>query len=345
MTTKREKVDTISVVVPVYNEERYINSCIDSILNQDYEKSKTEIIFIDGNSTDNTKKIITEKLKNKNCNYKLLSNEKRLTPISLNMGIKYAKNDVIIRIDAHSQYPNDYFSKCMYYLNYVDADNVGCLIETVCNGNKGKCIENVLSSKFGVGDSGFRTNAKSGYVETVPFGAFRKSLIKKIGYFNEELIRSEDNEFNYRIIKNGGKVYLFDDIKVIYHPRNTIKSLCKMAFQNGKWVLYTNYLMPGSMKIRHFIPMFFVLGIISGILFVLFNLKTLSIIFALVMMLYLLIDTFFTYKHVKKNGVSQLLCLVIYPMFHISYGIGSILGIKKILAKIFKNKKKRMEKK
>lgn len=333
MITEKKKVDTVSVIVPVYNEEKYIESCIDSILNQDYDFNKMELIFVDGNSNDKTKEIISNKLAKKIISYKILENPRRLTPVSMNIGIKSASNEIIIRLDAHSEYPKNYISKCVYYLNNTEADNVGCLFDTQGKGTIGKCIENVLKSKFGVGNSGFRINSKSGYVETVPYGTFRKELFYRIGYFNEELIRSEDNDFNYRIIKNGGKIYLFNDISIIYHPRNTLKSLSKMAYQNGKWVLYTNYLTPGSMKIRHFIPMAFVLGLLGGIFCVLFEWKLLTNIFLLCIYIYLFINICFTIKHIYKNGLAQLLCFVIYPLFHISYGIGTIFGIKKIFKK------------
>lgn len=229
-----ENQNSVSVIIPVYNEELYIEKLIESVLKQDYSFEEIEVIFVNGNSTDNTVNIIKEKLKDTNLNYKILENEKRLTPISVNIGIKEAKNDIVIRLDAHSEYPENYISKCVYYLNKTGADNVGCLFITKGEGTVGTAIENVLKTKFGVGNSSFRTNGESKYVDTVPYGTFRRELFNKIGYFNEELIRSEDNEINYRIIKNGGKVYLFNDIGIIYHPRNTIKGICKMAFQNRR---------------------------------------------------------------------------------------------------------------
>lgn len=263
MITENKKVGTVSIIIPVYNEEKYINGLIESLKKQDYDKEKFEVIFIDGNSKDKTIDIIKEKANlEENDKYKILVNPDKITPKSVNIGIKEAKNEIIIRLDAHSEYPSNYISKCVYYLNNTDADNVGCLCHPEGKTRIGKAIANVVSSKFGVGNSSFRTENESGYVDTVPFGTFRRELFEKIGYFNEELPRSEDNEFNYRIRKNQGKVYLFNDIEVIYYPRDTILKLMKMGFQNGKWATYTGYIIPGSMGIRHFIPLVFVIGLI-----------------------------------------------------------------------------------
>ena len=172
-------MDKVSVVIPIFNEEKYIEKLVYSISKQDYDFDKVEIIFVDGNSSDNTIKLLKQVIESTNINYKIINNTKRLTPISVNMGIKEAKNDIIIRLDAHSEYPTNYISKCVYYLNKTGADNVGCLFETVGDGKNGKAIENVLKSKFGVGNSGFRTNAESGYTDTVPYGTFKKSLFEK----------------------------------------------------------------------------------------------------------------------------------------------------------------------
>lgn len=327
-----EKLESVSLVVPVYNEENYIENFIDSILKQDYNFNQMELIFVDGNSTDKTKELIEKKMQSTDISYQLLDNEKRITPISLNIGIKKAKGDIIIRLDAHSQYPQNYVTKCVYYLNNTEAENVGCLIETISEGNVGNAIANVLSSKFGVGNSKFRTNAKSGYVDTVPFGTFRRNLFNKIGYFDERLPRNQDSEFNYRIIKNGGKIYLFNDIKIIYHPRNTIKKLISMAMLNGKWNLFTSYLAPGSMKLRHFIPFVFVISLIIGIGVLFTDWNLIKLLFGIELALYLMLDIIFSFKNIKKQGILEsVLSFLIYPIFHIMYGIGTFFGISLIL--------------
>lgn len=334
----KDKLELVSVIIPMYNEEKYINGLIDSLIRQDYAIDKYEIIFVDGNSKDRTVNIIKSRLDKKKYDYKILNNKKKITPVALNIGIKNAKNDIIIRLDAHSEYPSNYISKCVYYLNNVDADNVGCILEAQNSGRMGEAISNVLSSKFGVGNSKFRTNSKSGYVDTVPFGTFRRELFDKIGYFNENLPRNQDSEFNSRIIKNGGKIYIFNDIKITYHPRDTIIKLSKMAIMNGKWNLYTNYLVPGSMKIRHFVPFIFVITLLLGIIGCILNIGFIKILFFVELAIYILLDIIYSFKSVKSRGlIVSILSLIIYPIFHITYGFGTFLGI----FMIFANKRRR----
>ena len=330
---KEKQCDSVSIVIPMYNEEKFIVSLVDSILKQDYDFKYIELIFIDGNSTDNTIKKLQKCLKNSNVKYRILKNPKRITPMSVNIGIRNAKNDIIVRLDAHSEYPNNYVSKCVYYLNKTGADNVGCLFLATSKNKIGAAIADVVSSKFGVGNSQFRINGESGYVDTVPYGTFRKTLVDKIGYFNEELIRSEDNEFNYRIIKNGGKVYMFNDIGIYYYPRDSIPKIMKMGYDNGKWSVYTNYFIPGSMKLRHFIPLLFVISLIGGISFWILNINIIKYIFWLELFLYLALDIISSFKSAKKGIIHVFLMFIIYPLFHISYGIGSLAGIGKIIKK------------
>lgn len=191
----------VSIIIPVYNEQKYIDGVIQSLISQTYPLDKMEWIFIDNLSTDKTVEIINS--------YKesypitLLTNPKKKVPASLNLAIKMAKGEYIIRMDAHASFNNDYVEKCVYYLNTTDADNVGGVAETKANGFVGGAIAKMLSSKFGVGGSDFRVGEGNKYVDTVPFGAFRREVFEKVGLFNEKLLRSEDNDINSRIRKAG----------------------------------------------------------------------------------------------------------------------------------------------
>lgn len=318
----------VSVVIPVYNEKRYIVDCIESLLKQTYSKENMEIIFVDGNSQDETSLIIEQY--SKEYGYiKLLHNPKKIVPVSMNIGIREAQGQYIIRLDAHSEYSDDYVEKCVHYLNTTDADNVGGCAITKGKGFVGDTIAAMLSSKFGVGNSRFRTEQVSAYVDTVPFGAFRREVFDKYGLFDERLARSEDNELNYRIRKNGGKVFLAEDITFTYYCRDSLKSLAKMARDNGKWNIVAMKLCPGSMGIRHMIPFAFVLSLISLITLSLCNKMFLFLLLA-ELILYFSLCIAFSVKEKKKFRKTMLL-IVLFPLFHINYGIGSIIGVYKAI--------------
>jgi len=313
-----------SIVMPVYNEEKHIKECILSLLKQDYPQEYMEWIFVDGCSTDRTKEIIEGFQKQYSDLIKIYNNPKKTAPYAMNIGIKAAVGKYIIRLDAHSEYTNNYISKCVDYLKTTDADNVGGKAETKGKGFVGKGIALMLSSKFGVGNSQFRTDGKSGYVDTVPFGAFRREVFEKYGMYDERLTRNQDNELNYRIRKNGGKIYLADDIKFTYYCRDSIKGIIDMAVQNGKWNIITMKLFPGAMGVRHFVPFVFLLSLIT--LPILGALSSFFIhLYLLEISLYLFLDLMFSVKIATELKYIPLL-LILFPTFHISYGFGSLVG-------------------
>jgi len=318
----------VSIIIPIRNEEKYIIECVKSLTKQDYSKDKYEIIFVDGCSNDNTLIILKEYIyKNGVNNIKILKNEHRTVPYAMNAGIKIAAGKYIIRMDAHSEYAINYISKCVFYLETVDAENVGGIAKTVGKSYVGKAIALMLSSKFGVGNSKFRTSNFSGYVDTVPFGAFRKELFERIGYYNEKLTRNQDNEFNYRIRKNGGKIYLTSDIQFKYYCRDTVFEIVKMAFLNGKWNVITENLCPGTMSYRHFAPMLFALSVMICFLFFILDYKIVYLLY-LEFLCYFFLDLFFSVKETLKLNLRYFPLLVfLFPLFHLSYGMGSIYGL------------------
>lgn len=324
----------ISVVMPIYNEEKYIENCIDSLLLQDYPQECMEWIFVDGMSSDRTRELIEAYIEKHPKLIKILSNPNRTVPYAMNIGIKEARGKYIIRLDAHADYNTDYISKCVYYLDTTDADNVGGVAETKSKGFVGNAIAKMLSSRFGVGNSEFRTNGESGYVDTVPFGAFRREVFEKWGGYDERLTRNQDNEMNYRIRKNGGKIYLSSDIKLSYYCRDSIKSISDMAVKNGMWNVITMKLCPGSMGVRHFIPLAFLLSlIILPITSIIYH--PIWWLFAFEMTLYFALDCLCSAK--QASGIKEFILLVLlFPVFHITYGAGSLEGIMKLFSKEYR---------
>jgi glycosyltransferase involved in cell wall biosynthesis len=191
----------VSIIIPCRNEEKYIGKCLDTLLKQDYPKDDLEILVVDGASEDNTKEIV-KGYSQKYPFIRLLDNPKKYTPFGLNIGIKLSKGKIIIRTDAHSGYEKDYVSKCVKYLDEYKADNVGGGIKTLPAQNtiQAKAIAIVLSHHFGVGGAVFRKGAqKLVEVDTVFGGCYKKDVFDKIGYFNENLFRTQDLEFNMRL--------------------------------------------------------------------------------------------------------------------------------------------------
>lgn len=321
----------ISVIVPVYNEEKYIDECVASMLAQDYPKEQMEWFFVDGMSTDQTVEKLGEYASQYPGLIRVLENRNKTVPYAMNLAIREAKGKYIIRLDAHAEYAEDYFSKCVEVLDRTGADNVGGVMETKSRTDIGRSIAKMLSSKFGVGDSQFRTNGKDGYVDTVPFGAFRREIFDRVGMYDERLTRNQDSELNYRITHNGGKIYLSNEIRLAYYCRDSVGGIVKMALLNGKWNIITSKLCPGSMRLRHFIPCIFVLSLILmpllGMLW-----SPLWWVFAAEMALYLLLDGLFSVRSAESFAeVFRLFCL--FPVFHVCYGWGSVMGICKVLFK------------
>lgn len=314
----------VSIIIPILNEEKYISNLIDSLTKQTYPVENMEWIFVDGNSDDNTISLIGEYISEKEYPIILLNNEKKKTPYALNLAIQQSRGKYIIRLDAHSYFYPDYIEKCVYYLDTTDADNVGGMAETEAVKFKGKAIARMLSTKFGVGGSDFRTGDGNRFVDTVPFGAFRREVFERVGLFNTKLLRSEDNDMNSRIRKTGGKIWLAEDIRFKYYCRDTIKGILKMGLQNGNALFFTLKENPKAMSIRHFIPFLFLLSIIfMPILSATF--PFIGHLFIIEIILYLMLDVF--YSFLNRTPQYGLITIWLYPLFHVVYGFGSLLGL------------------
>ncbi len=314
----------VSVILPLYNEEKYIAECLNSLVQQTYPRERMEWILVDGNSTDKTVEIVNEYISRAELPIKLLHNERRKTPYALNMAIEAAAGKYIIRFDAHSYFYPDYIEKCVHYLDTTDADNVGGLAETEATGFVGEAIAQMISTKFGVGGSDFRVGEGNRFVDTVPFGAFRREVFQRVGLFNPKLIRSEDNDMNARIRQSGGKIWLAEDIRFKYYCRDTVKGILKMGLQNGNALFFTLRENPKAMSIRHFIPFFFLVSLLV--------LPPLAVVlpiagyaFAAEITLYTLLNLYFSLF--GKSPKYAIVNLWLYPLFHIVYGLGSLLGL------------------
>ena len=254
----------ISIIIPCRNEEDFISGCLDSIIEDKDLHTEMEILVVDGRSKDKTREIVSQ-YKEKYDFIHLVDNPKLTAAAALNTGIRKAKSDVIIRLDAHTTYSKDYIKKCLEYLEKYDAANVGGIIKTLPRNDTliAKAIALSISHIFGVGGSFFRIgNKETRYADTVPFGCFKREIFNKIGYFNEHQPRNEDIEFNARIRKAGEKIILSPDIVSYYYAKGTLKDFWKHNFDNGYKV--TNPI-ESCMKfhsLRHVVPLIGFLGLI-----------------------------------------------------------------------------------
>lgn len=322
---------TLSVICPIYNEEKYIGQFLDSILLQDYPKDDLEIILVDGMSKDRTRDIILSYSEKYPC-LRLVDNPQQTVPYAMNNGISNANGDVIIRLDAHAEYPSNYFTILVKSLFELEkAENVGGVCITLpCNDTSvATAIAECLCNMFGMGNSFFRIGAKEVMsVDTVPFGCFRKSLFKKIGLYDTDMIRNQDDELNGRIIKNGGIIYLLPDVKIKYFARDKIFKVRKMFYQYGLYKPLGNKKLGAPTTIRQFFPLLFVIGLIVGLI--------LSILFPIIWPIYLgmivlhiLIGTFEGIKSSMKTRKAGCVFLMpyIFMNMHICYGVGYLCGL------------------
>jgi succinoglycan biosynthesis protein ExoA len=255
----------VSVIIPCYNEQKWIRSLLDSIKMQTYPLNSIEVIIADGGSSDKTTTIIQEFLnENKDLKVTIINNPKRIIPSAINLGIQASHGEIIVRMDAHSNPHEDYIERCVEILEDGIADNVGGVWEIQPGDDTwiAAAIAKAATLPIAVGDALYRHTNKPGYVDTVPFGAFKREVLALVGFFNENLLTNEDYEFNTRIILNGGKVWLDPRIRSTYYARSTFSELAKQYWRYGywKWKMLESY--PKTIRWRQALPPLFVSSLI-----------------------------------------------------------------------------------
>jgi len=258
---------TVSIVIPMRNEERYIDRCLQSVLANDFPRELYEILIIDGDSTDRSRRI-AEEVSSRHSNIRLLDNPDKIVPIGLNQAIRQARGRYIIRMDAHTEYPSDYVQNCVSELERVGAANVGgrCITRPGGNSLTAKSIALLTQTRAGVGNAAYRLGQGDLYVDTVPFGAFRRDVLVEVGLYREDLARNQDYELNARIRNNGYKIFLSSKIYSFYYNVPTFAGFMRQAFLNGSWNAHCWRWYPVSFCWRHAAPLIFVGGLIGSLL-------------------------------------------------------------------------------
>ncbi len=317
---------TVSIIIPCRNEELYIGQCIESFLNQTYPKELIKIVIADGMSTDTTREII-KGYQRKHDNIILIDNIGFTAPTGMNKGIRATNSDIVIIFGAHAYANKDFVLENVKILN---DESIGCSggpITTVSDGVVGTAIANAMSCPFGVGNALFRFSDKEVFVDTVAFGAYRRTVLDEIGLFDEQLVRNQDDELNFRVVKSGKKIRLSPKIKSTYYSRGSLKKLYKQYFQYGFWKVRVIQKHKRPASIRHLVPVIFVIYLILGLILSMFS-AMLRNIFLLILALYIILDIIFSKKCSKDEGFKCFMYnMIIFPILHFSYGAGFLLGI------------------
>ena len=326
----------VSVICPCYNEESSIVACVESMLQQDFALDSMELLFVDGNSTDNTRNLL-ESFAAQYPQIRILNNPHRTAPFAMNIGIREAKGEFIVRIDAHSYFPVNYISSLIQAMRTLpNAANVGGVCRTIPAGPTARCIaiSEAMSHPFGVGNSMFRIGVKKvKKVDTVPFGCFYKSQLEQIGMYDEELTRNQDDELNARIIQQGGYIYLIPTIQIDYIARNSLRKMASMFYQYGMFKPLVNKKLSYPATLRQFMPPLLIAGTIIGIILSV-AFPILWIAFFTIYGLYAAVGVVIGIKLAIKHKILSLILLMpfCFLLIHWSYGLGYWNGLFRIAA-------------
>lgn len=316
----------VSIIIPIRNDATYIERSLRAILAQDYP-GKMEILVADGISTDNTRSIIQDQSKESRFPITILDNPEKIVPTGMNIAIRHARGEIIIRVDGHCVISSNYVSNCVKHIQHSKVDGVGGAMASLGETTFAQAIAIGMSSHFGVGDSAFRTSTgKNMLVDTIPFPAYTRAIIEQAGLYDEELTRNQDDEYNYRILDLGGKLLLAKDVHSIYFNRTTLKGLWQQYFQYGFYKVRVLQKHPRQMSPRQFVPPVFVLALLlSSFLYLLPIFQFLSLV---VPSLYLLVNLLASAYTAKKRGWYFFPYLpLIFAILHLSYGLGFLIGL------------------
>ena len=315
----------VSIVVPCRNERDGIETALRSILAQEPPVGGFEVIVADGMSDDGTRSILS-RLTKEDSRLRIIDNPGGIVSTGLNGAVRLARGRTIIRMDAHTSYAPDYVRRCVEVLRETAADNVGGPWVARGTGRIGRAISAAFQSSFATGGARGHDPNYSGPVDTVYLGCWPREVFDKIGLFDEQLVRNQDDEFNLRLIRSGGKIWQSTKIKSWYHPRETLHRLFSQYVQYGYWKVRVmqKHTLPASL--RHIIPGCFILVLLVLPLVSLYWAYAFWIWFGL-LILYLLFNIFASLLTAAHEGWELFLLLpAVFATFHFAYGWGFLKG-------------------
>ena len=316
----------ISVVIPCYNEEKTIVALLEAICRQTIPLTDMEVIIADGFSTDNTRKHIEEFTStHPELRVLVVDNEKKVIPAGLNLAIRAARGEIIVRMDAHALPALDYIERSVNALKDGLGDNIGGVIDIHPGTDSwiARSIAVATAHPLGVGDARYRWAKTAGESDTVAFGCYYKSTVERVGYYNESLFINEDYEFNARLRGLGLKIWVDPAIRAVYYSRPSLRSLARQYFSYGFWKVRMLRLFPKTLRWRQALPPLFVLWLLMLLLLSVFWVPALWILFT-TFVLYCLILVVGSMKagSQQKNGRLLLGIPIAIMTMHISWGMG-----------------------
>ena len=319
---------SVSAIIPVRNEACFIERCLRSIFSADPIPGGLEVLVVDGMSDDGTRQILANWCR-RHPNLRTLDNPQRIVPTALNIGIQAARGQWIIRLDAHSVYPAEYFTLCLETSKRTGADNVGGAIITLSSdGIQGKLVQALTTHPFGVGNACFRIVGKEGKADTVPYGCYRREVFDCIGLYDERLVRNQDYELNRRLLRNKGSIWYNPAIQIQYYNQGTLIGLLRQAAFTGQWNPWMWYVAPYSFTWRHAVPLGFVGALLTAFLLLFIVPELAALTLKVLLGSYFVLAVGASFQQSITHATWMFPCLpFLFWIYHLAYGLGALWGI------------------
>jgi glycosyltransferase involved in cell wall biosynthesis len=326
---------SVSILIPCYQERNFIRGCLESVLAFELpDLTEIEILVLDGGSADGTREIVREVSERDN-RVRLVDNPGRTQSAALNLGIPMSRGEYIMRLDAHSVYPSDYLKLCLQTALRTNADNTGGAVATLRRGDgyQSALVQAITTHKFGVGDSGFRTDAAEGPADTVPYGFFKRTIFERVGLFDERLLRAQDYEMNRRIIHNGGKVWLNPRIQVRYYQQPDLRSFIrKQIVHEAPYNAYMWYVAPYAFALRHAVTGVFAAGVLAGLILSPFSSLVRTVFLSVIALYFALAIVSGIQQAIRYREPRHVIFAPIaFFLFHFLHGIGILIGLVRLV--------------
>ncbi|HXI33433.1 MAG TPA: glycosyltransferase family 2 protein [Gemmatimonadales bacterium] len=318
----------VSAVIPCRNEARYIGACLDSLLTCDYPQDRLEILVADGMSDDGTREIVRE-YATRHPAVRLLDNPRRITPAAMNVGVRQSTGAIIMPMGAHALYPPDYITRLVAALDETGADNVGGVLVTVPADDTpvARALAIALSHPLGVGNSYFRIGAtERRVVDTVPFGCYRRAVFDRIGLFDEDLVRNQDDELNGRLVRQGGRIVLIPDVVSRYFARSSFRQVWRMFFQYGYFKPLAARKIGRVLTVRQLVPALFVVALAASAVLAPWLVAGRWLL-AAIATTYLAAISAAALGGLRYGARCALALAAAFPVLHVSYGVGFLAGL------------------